>query len=222
MARRSSRRSDFLVRESSWSIGRSRREAQELAAAFDDTIAAALYVVSHHCEQEGQIPLATFAEAASRRNVPLIVDAASEYDLTGFIAAGADIVIYSAHKFLGGLTAGIVAGRKQLVRAAYLQNGGIGRGMKVGKEGIVGAVAAIEAWSRRDHGAHRRREDERVSLWLRRLTGIDGVRVELSPDPTKNPITRLRVYIDPAIRNYRVGTRRCPCGGRATGGGARR
>jgi L-seryl-tRNA(Ser) seleniumtransferase len=169
----------------------------ELAAMFDDTIAAGLYVVSHHCEQEGQIPLAAFAEAASRRNIPLIVDAASEYDLTGFIAAGADIVIYSAHKFLGGPTAGIVAGRKHLVRAAYLQNRGIGRGMKVGKEGIVGAVAAVEAWSQRDHGAHRRREYERVSLWLRRLTGIQGVRVELSPDPTKNPITRLRIYVDP-------------------------
>ncbi len=170
---------------------------KELAAAFDDTIVAALYVVSHHCEQQGQVPLAALAEAASRRKVPLIVDAASEHDLTGFIAAGADIVIYSAHKFLGGLTAGIVAGRKPLVRAAYLQNEGIGRGMKVGKEGIVGAVAAVEAWSQRDHRAHRRSEDERVSLWLRRLTGITGLRVALSPDPTKNPITRLRVYIDP-------------------------
>ena len=169
----------------------------KLAEMFDDTIAAALYVVSHHCEQQGQIPLAALAKAAARRNVPLIVDAASEQDLTGFIAAGADIVIYSAHKFLGGLTAGIVAGRKHLVRAAYLQNEGIGRGMKVGKEGIVGAVAAVEAWSQRDHGAHRRRENEHVSLWQRRLTGIDGLRVEVSPDPTKNPITRLRVYVDP-------------------------
>ena len=88
--------------------------------------------------------------------MPVIVDAASEYDLRGFVAAGADIAIYSAHKFLGGLTAGIVAGRKDLVRAAYLQNGGIGRGMKVGKEGIVGAIAALEAWAQRDHAAHRR------------------------------------------------------------------
>jgi D-glucosaminate-6-phosphate ammonia-lyase len=169
--------------------------ASELASVFDETIAAGFYVVSHHCEQEGQLSLAAFIAAASRQSVPLIVDAASEYDLTGFIAAGADIVIYSAHKFLGGLTAGIVAGRKDLVRAAYLQNGGIGRGMKVGKEAIVGAIAALEAWSRRDHSAYRRREDERVSLWLRRLAGIDGVRLELSPDPTNNPITRLRVHV---------------------------
>ena len=49
------------------------------------------------------------------------------------------MALYSAHKFLGGPTAGIVAGRKDLVRAAFLQNHGIGRGMKVGKEGIVGS-----------------------------------------------------------------------------------
>ncbi len=174
-----------------------RRRASELAAMFDDTTAAALYVVSHHCRQEDQIPLSAFAVAASRRSVPLIVDAASEYNLTGFITAGADLVIYSAHKFLGGLTAGIVAGRKHLVRAAYLQNWGIGRGMKVGKEGIVGSIAALEAWSQRDHDAHRHREEERVSLWARRLSGIEGLRVEPSPDPTQNPITRLRVHVDP-------------------------
>jgi L-seryl-tRNA(Ser) seleniumtransferase len=174
-------------------------ELQQLEAALDDTIAAAIYVVSHHAEQSGQIPLDDFVRVCARRKVPVIVDAASEYDLLGFIAAGADIVIYSAHKFLGGLTAGIVAGRKDLVRAAYLQNGGIGRGMKVGKEGIVGAIAALEAWAKRDHAAHRREEEARVALWMRELGDIPGIRLELSPDPTKNPITRLRLYVDPAI-----------------------
>ena len=55
------------------------------------------------------------------------------------------MAIYSAHKFLGGPTAGIVAGGKPLVRAAFLQNMGIGRGMKVGKEGIVGAYRGSKA-----------------------------------------------------------------------------
>jgi L-seryl-tRNA(Ser) seleniumtransferase len=174
-----------------------RATSDQLDAALDDQTAAALYVVSHHTEQSGQIPLAEFAAICKRRNVPLIVDAASEYDLTGFIAAGADIVIYSAHKFLGGLTAGIVAGKKDLIRAAYLQNGGIGRGMKVGKEGIVGVIAALEAWSKRDHASHRRAEDARVALWLTRLSGTAGLRPALSPDPTGNPVTRLRLHVDP-------------------------
>jgi L-seryl-tRNA(Ser) seleniumtransferase len=173
-------------------------KATDLAAAMDDTVAAALYVVSHHCQQRGQISLADFVHACAERKVPLIVDAAAEYDLTGFLAAGADLVIYSAHKFLGGLTAGIVAGRKQLVRAAYLQNRGIGRGMKVGKEGILGAVAALEAWSRRDRAAVRREEEQRVASWRERLQDTPGLRIELSPDLTGNPITRLRIHIDPA------------------------
>jgi L-seryl-tRNA(Ser) seleniumtransferase len=179
-------------------VGETKRaEPRQLESALDDSIAAALYVVSHHTEQRGQIPLSDFVRVCARRNVPVIVDAASEYELRGFIAAGADIAIYSAHKFLSGLTAGIVAGRKDVVRAAYLQNGGIGRGMKVGKEGIVSAIAALEAWAKRDHAAHRRAEEARVALWMRELGDVTGVRLELSPDPTKNPITRLRVHVDP-------------------------
>jgi D-glucosaminate-6-phosphate ammonia-lyase len=128
----------------------------------------------------------------------VIVDAASEYDLKGFLAQGADIAIYSAHKFLGGPTAGIVAGRKDLVRAAYLQNFGIGRGMKVGKESILGAIAALEAWERRDHAAIRAREQSYLDLWHARFSGFSGLRAEILPDPTENPLDRLRVHVDPA------------------------
>ena len=118
-----------------------------LEGAIGPRTAAAVYVVSHHAVGYGQIPLPEFCRVCRAHGVPVIVDAASEYDLEGFLAVGADLVIYSAHKFLGGPTAGIVAGRKDLVRAAYLQNCGIGRGMKVGKESIAGAMAALEAWA---------------------------------------------------------------------------
>ena len=104
------------------------------------------------------IGLAEFCAVCHARGVPVIVDAASEYDLKGFLSRGADIALYSGHKFLGGPTSGIVAGRKDLVRAAYLQNRGIGRGMKVGKESIAGVMAALEAWERRDHAGIRARE----------------------------------------------------------------
>jgi L-seryl-tRNA(Ser) seleniumtransferase len=129
--------------------------------------------------------------------VPVIVDAASEYDLRGFLAAGADLAVYSAHKFLGGPTAGIVAGRKDLVRAAYLQNYGIGRGMKVGKEGIAGAVAALEAWAQRDHAAVRERERSYLELWRRHLNALPGLTATIVPEPTGNPLDRLEVVVDP-------------------------
>ena len=96
----------------------------QLEGAITERSGAAVYVVSHHVVDYGLIPLEEFAEVCHARGVPVIVDAASEYDLKGFIARGADVALYSAHKFLGGPTAGIVAGRKDLVRAAFLQNGG--------------------------------------------------------------------------------------------------
>ncbi|MFO1057236.1 MAG: aminotransferase class V-fold PLP-dependent enzyme [Dongiaceae bacterium] len=172
--------------------------AYQLAGALGPRTAAALYVVSHHTVQVGQLPLAEFAAICRERGVPVIVDAASEYDLRGFLAAGGDLALYSAQKFLGGATAGIVAGRRDLVRAAYLQNHGIARGLKVGKEGIVGAIAALEAWERRDHAAVRAREQTHLRLWHDRLAGRPGVTAAIEPDPTGNPLDRLRLRLEPA------------------------
>ena len=169
----------------------------QLAHRLTDRTAAAVYVVSHHTVQDGQLPLDEFARLCHARGVPVIADLASEYDLRGFLAAGADVAIYSAHKFLGGPTAGIVAGAKPLVRAAFLQNLGIGRGMKVGKEGIVGAMAALDAWEKRDHAGIRARETGYLTLWLARLQGIAGVTACLEPDPTRNPLDRLQLAVDP-------------------------
>jgi D-glucosaminate-6-phosphate ammonia-lyase len=171
--------------------------AYQLEGRIAERTAAALYVVSHHAVQYGQIPLGEFCRICNARGVPVIVDAASEYDLKSFLQAGAALAIYSAHKFLGGPTAGLVAGRKDLVRAAFLQNAGIGRGMKVGKESILGAMAALEAWETRDHGAVRAREQGTLELWLDRLQGLPGLEARIVPDPTANPLDRLELSVDP-------------------------
>jgi L-seryl-tRNA(Ser) seleniumtransferase len=172
--------------------------AYHLRGAINERTAAAVYVVSHHVVDYAQIPLKIFAEVAHERGVPVIVDAASEYDLAGFLADGADLVLYSGHKFLGGPTSGIVAGPKALVRNVYLQNRGIGRGMKVGKEGIVGALAALSAWKSRDHEGIRARERLALDCWVEALAGKPGVTAEMVPDPTNNPLDRLRLSVDPA------------------------
>jgi len=168
----------------------------QLAHALDERAAATLYVVSHHVVHYGQIPFERFVEIAHDKGVPVIVDAASEYDLQGFVKAGADLVIYSAHKFMGGPTAGIVAGRRDLIRAAYLQNVGIGRGMKVGKESICGAIAAMKLWMQRDHAAVRARESEALEMWKKAIATLPGVNARRVPDPTGNPLERLQVEID--------------------------
>lgn len=171
----------------------------QLEAALDETVAAAVYVVSHHVVHYGQIPFARFAEIAHSKGVPVIVDAASEYDLTGFIEQGADLAIYSGHKFLAGPTSGIIAGRRDMVRAAYLQNIGIGRGMKVGKESIAGVIAAMEDWMARDADAIRERERAALNLWKGAIDAIPGIRAEIVPDPTNNPLDRLQINVDASV-----------------------
>lgn len=165
--------------------------------AITEKTAAAVYVVSHHVVDYGLLNLKEFVEIARAKGVPVIVDAASEYDLKLFLAQGADIVLYSGHKFLGGPTSGIVAGKKELVRNAFLQNMGIGRGMKVGKESIYGVMAALEAWEKRDHAGIRERETGYLTLWKQTLADRPGVTTLIEPDPTNNPLDRMRVIISP-------------------------
>ncbi|MBU3737363.1 MAG: aminotransferase class V-fold PLP-dependent enzyme [Rhodoferax sp.] len=169
----------------------------QLEQAIGPQTACAVFVVSHMTVQHGLLGLEAFCRICHAQGVPVIVDAASEYDLRGFLQRGADLVTYSGHKFLGGPTSGIVAGRRDLVRAAALQNRGIGRGMKVGKESLAGLIGALRAWQRRDAAAVRQREDEALALWQQTLQGRPGLQVRILPDPTGNPLSRLRVMVLP-------------------------
>ena len=165
----------------------------DAALALPDT-AAGLFVISHHTTQSEQVDLATFIERCHAHERWAIVDAASEYDLQSFIDMGADIVIYSGHKFLSGPTSGVVAGTLEAVRATYLhQVVGIGRAMKVGKESIVGALAALLRWQSMDHRAEQDREMARVNRLLEGLGRHAALDVSPVADPTGNPITRVRV-----------------------------
>ncbi|MGH8515804.1 MAG: aminotransferase class V-fold PLP-dependent enzyme, partial [Gammaproteobacteria bacterium] len=172
-----------------------KRASHDLEGSIGPQTAAGLYVVSHHVTEKG-IELGDFIARCRAFGVKVIVDMASEHDLTGPIALGADVAIYSAHKFLGGLTAGIMAGSKSFVRSAYLQNRGIGRHMKVGKEGIVATMAALDAWSRRNHELIQEHERAIVQEWLARLDKVKGLTAAREPDWTGNPIVRVKVTVD--------------------------
>ena len=174
-----------------------RVESYHLEDVICEHTAAVLFVVSHHVVQEGQSSLEETIAIAHRLGVPVVVDMAAEYDLTGPFEKGADLAIWSSHKFLAGPTAGIVAGRKDLVRAVHLQNCGLGRHMKVGKEGILGTIAALEAWGRRDHAAEAAREAAILTVWLTRLADVPGLSLARHADWTGNPITRLELTLDP-------------------------
>jgi len=169
----------------------------QVEEAITENTAAGFYTVAHSTISYGMLTLPEFAAICHARGVPVIVDAAAEYDLRSFLAQGADIAIYSGHKFLGGPTSGVVAGRKDLIRAGYLQNRGIGRGMKVGKESIVGLIAALEAWEVRDHAGIKAQETAIIELWSKALTGHKGIDVHVAPDTTDNPVDRLELTVRP-------------------------
>ena len=149
-------------------------DVYHLTAALGARTAAILYVVTGVVNQEAHL---LGLEQCVGRGVPVIVDAAAEPDVRPFVRAGADLVIASGHKVLGAPTSGLICGRKDLVRACYLQNWGIGRAMKVGKEGIVGLMAALEAWEKRDPERERQRLAELGDCLQRGLAGVSGVQV---------------------------------------------
>ena len=76
-------------------------------------ICCAMYVVSHHCSDYNAVEISKFIKFC-KNNIPTIIDAASEEYMEYFFQLGADIAIFSAHKFMGSLTAGIIAGKRDM------------------------------------------------------------------------------------------------------------
>jgi L-seryl-tRNA(Ser) seleniumtransferase len=119
------------------------------------------------------------AEACKQHDVPLIVDAAAEI-LTipnVHLKRGATAVAYSGGKCIRGpQAAGLLLGDKNLLQAAWANSAphhAFGRSLKVGKEEIMGMLAAVEAWTKRDY-------DGEMKLWESWLDGI-GANVKNIP-----------------------------------------
>ncbi len=169
----------------------------QLDAALGAQTACALYVISHHTVQSGLIDLAAFCKTCHARGVPVIVDGAAEPDPRSYLAAGADVVIFSAHKRLAGLTAGVLAGRLDLVKACMYQEKGIGRPMKVGKEAVISTIAALERWMKLDMARAARELDARLARSGDRLAKLPGIRATVEVDSSAATFSRLHLYVDP-------------------------
>jgi L-seryl-tRNA(Ser) seleniumtransferase len=152
-------------------------EAWEIEAAITPRTAA--FAFSANPTNLSDLSLAV--KACKEKNIPVIVDAAAQLppkkNLKAFFQAGADLVVFSGGKAIGGPQAsGILAGRRDLVGAALVQqldmdvppatwvppglidlkkmkgipHHGLGRGFKAGKEEIVGLLVALERFARSD------------------------------------------------------------------------
>jgi len=168
-------------------------DVTRLEAAIGERTAAAVFVFHSGTPASGLLDLPRFIHAAHGRGVPVIVDAAGETHWTACLDAGADLVLVSAQKELGGPTAGIVAGRRDLVAAAALQERGIGRAMKPTKEAVLGLLAALDGWISRPT------DEALLRRTLRRLRRLPGVSADPVADRFGKPVTRLRLTIDPVL-----------------------
>jgi len=118
----------------------------------------------------------------NKAGVPVLIDMASDlppYNIRRFLDAGADLVVLSGGKAIGGPQAtGILLGKRGLIEAARLNaspNDNVGRGMKVGKEEIIGLIVALERYVKQDHPAEVERWNTRARHVVNRLQGIPGL-----------------------------------------------
>lgn len=180
--------------------GLSRTEAWELEGAISDRTAAIAWVDSFNVV-DGALPFDTVLEIAHRRNIPVIVDAASTLPpaghLTRWIARGADLVIYSGGKGLRGpQDSGLLAGRKDLIHAALINgspNAGIGRGMKVSKEAMAGLWAALEWFTTHDHAGEFQDRVAQARMMQANLEQRPDTHCRLLADPERYPAPLLGV-----------------------------
>ena len=160
-------------------------DVEALKAAIGERTAAVFYTFAWLTPGDA-IPLPQVVEVAHARDVPVIVDAASELppatNLRLFVDQGADLVTFSGGKGLRGpQSTGLVMGRKDLIEACRLNdcpNSGVGRGMKMGKEDIVGLTKAVELYVHKDHEAEMSVWERRVAYLIEQTSGISGLQAK--------------------------------------------
>lgn len=172
---------------------------EHVIASITEKTAALFYVKSHHCVQKGMLSVEAMAEIAHAHQLPLIVDAAAEEDLTRYYQAGADLVIYSGSKAIEGPTSGFITGKKDWIHACHLQYLGVGRAMKTGKENIMGLLQALA-----DYREERTQEEiETMKEWAVRLAEQfnqwEGFTASVVQDEAGRAIFRTRVKVDSSV-----------------------
>jgi len=170
---------------------------------------AMIYIMAYDESQPGQpLSLENVARIAKPHNIPILVDAAAEV-LTipnVHLQRGATVVVYSGGKAIcGPQCAGLVLGKKDILMSAWQASSphhGPGRDNKVGREEMMGMLAAVEAWVKRDHAA----EWKTWLSWLdniaQKVSKIEGVTTSVfEPTELSNKSPVLNIYWDPAKLN---------------------
>jgi len=198
-------------------------EAWEIEGAISDRTAGILYLA----RADSRPTLASVVRVAQAASVPVLVDAAAELppasNLRRFIEEGADLVVFSGGKGLGGPSAsGILCGRRDLVASALLQQldldylyedwqppanlidkrqlrgvprHGIGRSCKVGKEQIAGLLVALSRFTQDDDEARNERFAAIAGSLEKALERVPGLRVRTVTDPGHGNMPLVEILI---------------------------
>lgn len=173
---------------------------RDIEEAINEKTAALMYIKSHHSVQKGMLSIESMVTIAKKHDIPLIIDAAAEEDLTAYINLGADLVVYSGSKAFEGPTSGFVTGKKDLIGYAYAQYKGVGRPMKVGKEGIVGLLKALEEYATKDVAASVEANIEAVNTLCDALNAMDGLSARMIQDEAGREIYRAELRTDDKLK----------------------
>jgi len=177
----------------------------ELAHAISAKTAL-IYLMSGPGSAEGQpLSLEAIAAIAKPAGVPVLVDAAAE-NLTipcVHLERGADVVAYSGGKAMcGPQGAGLLLGNKKILMAAWQASSphhGPNRDNKIGREEILGMLAAVEAWTIRDHAAEWQGWLDRLNAIAQQVSTIAGVDTAIEqPAGLSNRAPTLAISWDPA------------------------
>lgn len=152
----------------------------ELEAAFNERTAM-VYILAGPGD-DGPLGTQVVAEVARRKNVPVLVDAAAEIltlNPNVHLQRGASAVAYSGGKCIRGpQAAGLLLGEKSLIQGAWINSAphhAFGRSVKVGKEEIMGMLAAVEMWVKRDHKAEWKQWEswlDHIATSVKRVNGV--------------------------------------------------
>lgn len=179
------------------------KDPAELESAFSERTAL-VYILAGPGD-EGPLGTAAIAAVAKKHNVPVIVDAAAEV-LTipnVHLQRGAAAVAYSGGKCMRGpQAAGLLLGDKALLQAAWINSAphhAFGRSLKVGKEEIMGMLAAVEAWTKRDYKAEYKTWESWLAAISAKVTKVAGVTTEVrAPNSLSNHAPTLNIRWDGA------------------------
>jgi D-glucosaminate-6-phosphate ammonia-lyase len=177
----------------------------DLERAVSDMTAMMIFYNNNN--KEGRIQDEEFVQLGRKHSIPTLNDAAADVppvdNLWKYTAMGFDLVAFSGGKGIRGpQSAGLLLGKKALIAAAR-QNGSpngnaIGRGMKVNKEEMVGMLAALELFVRKDHAREGREFERRAEEIRKGASAVPGVKAEVFVPEVANHVPHVRVTWDSA------------------------